>query len=85
MSYTAKQLIRAAKKLGYEIKEGGKHILVYDPTTGRRITTVQRGFIPKGTLSAILHRSRKMVLGTIGFGGNLRKVPLLNQLLSTMA
>ena len=54
MSYTAKQLIRAAKKLGYEVKEGGKHTLVYDPTTGRRITTVQRGFISKGTLSAIL-------------------------------
>jgi predicted RNA binding protein YcfA (HicA-like mRNA interferase family) len=53
MSYTVKQLIRAAKKLGYEIKEGGKHTLVYD--TGRRITTtIQRGFIPKGTLNAIL-------------------------------
>jgi len=30
MSYTAKQLIRAAKKLGYKVKEGGKHSLVYD-------------------------------------------------------
>ena len=54
MSYTAKQLIRAAKKLGYEVKEGSKHTLVYDPTTGRRITTIPRGFIPKGTLNAIL-------------------------------
>lgn len=54
MSYTAKQLIRAAKKLGYEVKEGGKHALVYDPITERRITTIQRGFIPKGTLNAIL-------------------------------
>ncbi|MBI4966235.1 MAG: type II toxin-antitoxin system HicA family toxin [Desulfomonile tiedjei] len=54
MSYTSKQLIRAAKKLGYEIKEGGKHTLVYDFATGRRITTIQRGFIPKGTLNAIL-------------------------------
>ena len=54
MSYTAKQLIRAAKKLGYEVKEGGKHTLVYDPATNRRITTIQRGFIPKGTLNAIL-------------------------------
>jgi len=54
MSYTAKQLIRAAKKLGYKVKEGGKHTLVFDPTTGRRITTIPRGFIPKGTLSAIL-------------------------------
>jgi hypothetical protein len=54
MNYTAKQLIRAAKKLRYEVKEGSKHTLVYDPTTGRRITTIQRGFIPKGTLNAIL-------------------------------
>jgi predicted RNA binding protein YcfA (HicA-like mRNA interferase family) len=54
MRYNAKQLIRAAKKLGYEVKEGSKHTLVYDPTTGRRITTIQRGFIPKGTLNAIL-------------------------------
>ncbi len=54
MNYTAKQLIRAAKKLGYEVKEGNKHTLVYDPTTGKRITTIQRGFIPKGTLNAIL-------------------------------
>ena len=54
MSYNAKQLIRAAKKLGYELKEGGKHTLVYDPTNGRRITTIQRGYIPKGTLNAIL-------------------------------
>ena len=54
MSFTAKQLIRAAKKLGYETREGGKHTLVYDPATGRRITTIPRGFIPKGTLNAIL-------------------------------
>ena len=54
MSYTARQLIRAAKKLGYDIKEGRKHTLVYDPETGRRISTIPRGFIPKGTLNAIL-------------------------------
>lgn len=54
MSYTAKQLIRVAKKLGYEIKEGSKHTLVYDPATGRRITTIPRGYIPRGTLRAIL-------------------------------
>jgi predicted RNA binding protein YcfA (HicA-like mRNA interferase family) len=54
MSYNAKQLIRAAKKLGYGVKEGGKHTLVYDPQTGRRLTTIPRGFIPKGTLNAIL-------------------------------
>lgn len=51
MSYTAKQFIRAAKKLGYSIKEGGKHTLVYDPATGRRIITIHRGFV---TLNAIL-------------------------------
>jgi predicted RNA binding protein YcfA (HicA-like mRNA interferase family) len=54
MRYTAKQLIRAAKKRGYRIKEGGKHTLVIDPVTERRISTIPRGYIPKGTLSAIL-------------------------------
>jgi predicted RNA binding protein YcfA (HicA-like mRNA interferase family) len=54
MSYTAKQLIRAAKKLGYAVKEGGKHTLIYDPTSGRRISTIPRGNIPKGTFNAIL-------------------------------
>ncbi len=54
MSYTWKQLIRVARKLGYHTKEGGKHTLVYDPATARRITTIPRGFIPKGTLNAIL-------------------------------
>ena len=54
MSYTAKQLIRAAKKLGYAVKEGGKHTMVYDLISGRRISTIPRGFIPKGTLNAIL-------------------------------
>lgn len=54
MSYTAKQLIRAAKKLGYRIKEGAKHTLVIDPLTERRISTIPRGYIPKGTLNAIL-------------------------------
>ena len=54
MSYTAKQLIRAAKKLGYRLKEGGKHNLVIDPVTERRISTIPRGYIPKGTLNAIL-------------------------------
>jgi predicted RNA binding protein YcfA (HicA-like mRNA interferase family) len=58
MSYTGKQLIRVAKKLGYAVKEGGKHTLIYDPRSGRRITTIQRGFIPKGTLNAILKQMR---------------------------
>lgn len=50
MSYTSKQILRAAKKLGYEIREGRKHLLVFDPVTGRRVTTVPRGYIPKGDL-----------------------------------
>jgi hypothetical protein len=54
MSYTAKQLIRAARKKGYEVKEGGKHTLIYDPVTNRRISTIPRGFIPMGTFRAIL-------------------------------
>lgn len=54
MSYTAKQLIRAAKKKGYEIKEGGKHTLVYDPLTNRRISTIPRGYLTIGTFRAIL-------------------------------
>jgi hypothetical protein len=54
MSYTAKQLIRAAKKKGYEIKEGGKHTLIYDPKTNRRISTIPRGYIQIGTFRAIL-------------------------------
>jgi hypothetical protein len=54
MSYTAKQLIRAAKKLGYRIKEGAKHTLVIDPTTERRLSTIPRGYIKKGTFNAIL-------------------------------
>jgi len=54
MSCTAKQLIRAVKKLGYEIKEGSKHTLVIDPTTERRLSTIPRGNIRKGTFNAIL-------------------------------
>ena len=54
MSYTAKQLIRVAQKLGYAVKEGKKHTLIYDPVTKRRISTISRGYIPMGTLKAIL-------------------------------
>lgn len=55
MNYTGKHLTRAALKLGYVIKEGGKHILVFDPKTGRLISTFPRGKIKKrGTLAAIL-------------------------------
>jgi hypothetical protein len=31
MSYTAKQLVKAAKKLGFQVKEGARHTLIYDP------------------------------------------------------
>ncbi|RJR33827.1 MAG: type II toxin-antitoxin system HicA family toxin [Deltaproteobacteria bacterium] len=55
MNYTGKHLTKAALKLGYMIKEGGKHILVFDPTTGRLISIFPRGKIKKkGTLAAIL-------------------------------
>lgn len=54
MIYTAKQLIRAAKKKGFKTKEGGKHTLVYDPITKQRISTIPRGYIPMGTCRAIL-------------------------------
>jgi predicted RNA binding protein YcfA (HicA-like mRNA interferase family) len=56
MSNTRKDLIRAATKLGYRIKKGGKHTLVIDTATEQRITTIPRGYIPKGTLKAILKR-----------------------------
>jgi heme oxygenase len=55
MNYTGKHLTKAARKLGYEVEEGSKHILVYDPSTGRRISAFPRGKIKKkGTLAAIL-------------------------------
>lgn len=54
MNYTGKQLTRVARKLGYQVEEGGKHILVFDPATGRRITIMPRGKIKPGTLAAIL-------------------------------
>jgi hypothetical protein len=54
MSYTAKQLIRAAKKKGYELKEGEKHTFIYEPKTNWRISTIPRGYITIGTFRAIL-------------------------------
>ncbi len=55
MNYTGKHFTRVALKLGYVIKEGGKHILVYDPISGRCVTVFSRGKIKKpGTLAAIL-------------------------------
>lgn len=54
MNYNGKNLGKAAIKLGYVIKEGGKHILVFDQM-GRFITIFSRGKIKKkGTLAAIL-------------------------------
>ena len=52
MTLTAKQLKRVALKLGYSVKEGSKHSLVY--TAHGLVTTIPRGRIKKGTLEAIL-------------------------------
>ncbi len=52
MNLTAKQLKKAALKLGYNVKEGKKHLLVYN--SSGLITTLPRGRIKHGTLAAIL-------------------------------
>jgi len=52
MNLTAKQLKRVALKLGYQIKEGKKHLLVYSESG--LVTTIPRGRIKVGTLAAIL-------------------------------
>ena len=52
MNLTAKQLKKLALKLGYRIKEGKKHLLVYGESG--LITTIPRGRIKAGTLAAIL-------------------------------
>lgn len=52
MNLTAKQLKKVAIKLGYRIKEGKKHLLVYSESG--LVTTVPRGRIMPGTLTAIL-------------------------------
>jgi len=52
MKLTAKQLRRVALKLGYRIKEGKKHLLVYSESG--LVTTIPRGRIKAGTLAAIL-------------------------------
>jgi predicted RNA binding protein YcfA (HicA-like mRNA interferase family) len=54
MNLTGKHLTKVALKLGFVIKEGSKHILVYDQR-GNFITIFYRGKIKKkGTLSAII-------------------------------
>lgn len=52
MNLTAKQMKKVALKLGYQIKEGKKHLLVYSESG--ILTTIPRGRIKTGTLAAIL-------------------------------
>jgi hypothetical protein len=52
MNLTSKQLKKVALKLGYRVKEGKKHLLVYG--TSGLVTTIPRGRIKQGTLAAIL-------------------------------
>ena len=52
MNLTAKQLRKVALKLGYRVKEGKKHMLVYSESG--LVATVPRGGIKAGTLAAIL-------------------------------
>ncbi len=52
MNLTGKHLERVALKLGYKVKPGGKHYVVY--TEDRLITTLPRGKIRPGTSAAIL-------------------------------
>lgn len=52
MNLTAKQLKKVALKLGYRVKEGKKHLIVF--TESGLVTTIPRGRIKPGTLSAIL-------------------------------
>ena len=52
MNFTSKQLRKVARKLGYRIKEGKKHLLLYSESG--LVTTIPRGRIKPGTLAAIL-------------------------------
>ena len=52
MNLTAKQLKKLALKLGYGVKEGKKHLIVF--TESGLVTTIPRGRIKPGTLAAIL-------------------------------
>ncbi len=51
--YTGKDLVRAARKLGYTTVEGKRHTRVYE-AGGGYITTIPRSKIKKGLLAAIL-------------------------------
>lgn len=50
MNLTSKHLKKVALKLGYRVKEGKKHLLVYSDSG--LVTTVPRGRIKPGTLAA---------------------------------
>jgi len=52
MNLTARQLRKVALKLGFRIKEGKKHLLVYSDSG--LVATIPRGRIKAGTLAAIL-------------------------------
>lgn len=56
MNLTAKQMRKVALKLGYRVKEGKKHLLVYGKSG--LVTTIPRGRIKPGTLAAILGQMR---------------------------
>jgi predicted RNA binding protein YcfA (HicA-like mRNA interferase family) len=56
MNLTAKQLKKVALKLGYQVKEGKKHLLVLSESG--LVTTIPRGHIKQGTLQAILKQMK---------------------------
>jgi predicted RNA binding protein YcfA (HicA-like mRNA interferase family) len=51
-SIRGKTVVRVAKKLGYRVREGKKHIVVYDQNG--IITILPRGKIRQGTLNGII-------------------------------
>jgi predicted RNA binding protein YcfA (HicA-like mRNA interferase family) len=52
MNLTGKHLSKVALKLGYSVREGKKHLLIYSGSA--LVATVPRGRIKPGTLAAIL-------------------------------
>jgi hypothetical protein len=52
MNLTGNQLRKVALKLGYRVKEGKKHTLVYNESG--LVVTLPRGRIKPGTLATIL-------------------------------
>jgi len=56
MNLTARQLRSVARKLGYRIKEGKKHLLLYSESG--LVTTIPRGRIKPETLATILKQMR---------------------------